>query len=304
MPVRNGARFITEAITSLLSQDFPNFRLLISDNASEDETEEICRGFALVDSRVTYQRLNSPVPALNNFLNVLEASDSRFFMWAAHDDTWETNWLSTLVPKMSENHIVGAMGRLEQTDCNGGAIVEHPAHGALLRIAESRNYWWRTIRFVSAPESRGKANLIYSVFRSNELKITMRNAIANSLDFDCAIVLGVLEYGAINVDSSAVFRKRICQGEQEPAHLVSNHSRTGSPFISARRIQTLALSWRTSEFYKSLLQYQVRGPAPLRYAVRALAPSRGSNISARALYEASDDVSLRITDRVVNRILK
>ncbi len=45
MPVYNGERFLAEAIESVLRQSFADFELVISDNASTDRTEEICRSF-------------------------------------------------------------------------------------------------------------------------------------------------------------------------------------------------------------------------------------------------------------------
>ena len=43
MPVYNGERHIEESLDSLLAQSFDDFELVISDNASTDRTEEICR---------------------------------------------------------------------------------------------------------------------------------------------------------------------------------------------------------------------------------------------------------------------
>ena len=37
LPVYNGANYLAEAVTSILSQDFEDFELIISDNASDDD---------------------------------------------------------------------------------------------------------------------------------------------------------------------------------------------------------------------------------------------------------------------------
>jgi glycosyltransferase involved in cell wall biosynthesis len=52
MPVHNGARFLREAIESILGQTFADFELLILDDGSDDETPGILRAFAARDSRV------------------------------------------------------------------------------------------------------------------------------------------------------------------------------------------------------------------------------------------------------------
>ena len=52
MPVYNGERWIGAAIDSLLTQTYSNLELVISDNASSDGTERICRHYAERDARV------------------------------------------------------------------------------------------------------------------------------------------------------------------------------------------------------------------------------------------------------------
>ena len=58
MPVYNGERFISVALESLLNQTFTDFELIITDNASTDGTEAICRDFAQRDGRINYIRNN------------------------------------------------------------------------------------------------------------------------------------------------------------------------------------------------------------------------------------------------------
>ena len=47
VPARNEARNIAACIRSLLSQDYPNFELIVLDDHSEDETAEIIRGLGI-----------------------------------------------------------------------------------------------------------------------------------------------------------------------------------------------------------------------------------------------------------------
>jgi glycosyltransferase involved in cell wall biosynthesis len=86
MPVYNGEKFIREALDSLLVQTFTDFELIISDNASTDATELICREYAARDLRIYYVRheVNRGAPA--NFQFVLDKARGKYFMWAAADD--------------------------------------------------------------------------------------------------------------------------------------------------------------------------------------------------------------------------
>ena len=56
LPVYNGESLLPEAIEALLGQSYKDFELIISDNASNDRTAEICRGYEEQDSRVRYIR--------------------------------------------------------------------------------------------------------------------------------------------------------------------------------------------------------------------------------------------------------
>ena len=52
LPVRDGEAFLTQTLEFLLAQDHDDLEVVISDNASTDATEDICRGTARLDSRV------------------------------------------------------------------------------------------------------------------------------------------------------------------------------------------------------------------------------------------------------------
>jgi glycosyltransferase involved in cell wall biosynthesis len=86
LPVYNGERYLPKALTSLLGQDFEDFELIISDNASTDQTEAICRDVAQKDRRVRYLRSDQNRGATWNFRRVFELSHGEFFKYAAYDD--------------------------------------------------------------------------------------------------------------------------------------------------------------------------------------------------------------------------
>ena len=97
MPVFNGARFLRQSAESILRQDFNDLELVISDNASTDETESICRQLADRDSRVRYYRSDANRGAAWNYNRVFELSHGEYFKWAAHDDECHHAMLSRCV---------------------------------------------------------------------------------------------------------------------------------------------------------------------------------------------------------------
>ena len=103
LPVYNGERFIRNALNSILSQTFTDFELIISDNASTDATKYICEEYAIKDKRIRYIRQPETVPVTDNFTKVLELARGDCFMWATHDDYYESdNYISALYNRINE----------------------------------------------------------------------------------------------------------------------------------------------------------------------------------------------------------
>jgi len=97
LPVYNGERYLGHAIGSILEQTFPDFELIISDNASTDATEDICRSFEAQDRRIRYFRQAKNVGASPNFNICYQLASSEYFRWAAHDDFLEPEYLEACI---------------------------------------------------------------------------------------------------------------------------------------------------------------------------------------------------------------
>jgi len=215
MPVRNGGAFIGRALQSLLNQDYSPIDIVVSDNASTDSTETICADICKENPRVQYIRRETPVPAIENFWLTLQDCKTPFFMWAAHDDEWNNSWVSTLLPAI-RGSAIGAFGKLFQIDADGVILSDHPAHGSVMKYVDIDTQKLRLAKFLMKREANGKANLIYSIFRTEQLRMALESARARDIDFDCAIVFLVLQHGRIASEPSAVFKKRIQSGLTKP----------------------------------------------------------------------------------------
>ena len=103
LPVYNGENFVVQAIRSILDLDFEDFELVISDNASVDRTEEICREFAAQDDRIRYYRNDCNTGAGANFNRAFELTSGALFKWCSHDDVISRNFLKEAVRALDEN---------------------------------------------------------------------------------------------------------------------------------------------------------------------------------------------------------
>jgi glycosyltransferase involved in cell wall biosynthesis len=103
MPVYNGEIFLSDALNSLLAQTHSNLDIIISDNCSSDRTGDICLDYAARDSRIRYTRQDQNNGATANFNYVLQQASGEYFMWAAHDDRWSTNYVELLHARISHD---------------------------------------------------------------------------------------------------------------------------------------------------------------------------------------------------------
>ncbi|MBK8696663.1 MAG: glycosyltransferase family 2 protein [Deltaproteobacteria bacterium] len=90
LPIYNGARTMRRTLDALLGQTFTDFSVLLSDNASTDDTEAIGREYAERDPRVRYVRQPVNLGAIGNFLYVFEHSRGPYYSWLACDDFYDT----------------------------------------------------------------------------------------------------------------------------------------------------------------------------------------------------------------------
>jgi glycosyltransferase involved in cell wall biosynthesis len=93
MPVFNGEKYLEETLNSILRQTHSDFELVISDNASTDDTQEICRTYAAMDDRIRYYRNERNLGAPRNFNRVFKLSHGKLFKWAAYDDLLAPDYL-------------------------------------------------------------------------------------------------------------------------------------------------------------------------------------------------------------------
>jgi len=123
LPVFNGAVWLPETIESLLAQTYRDFELVISDNASTDETQSICERHAAQDGRIRYLRQDTNRGLCWNWNHVFEVSRGQYFKWAACDDLYGPTFLESTVRVLDEHPDVTWCHTLSRhIDANGNPI--------------------------------------------------------------------------------------------------------------------------------------------------------------------------------------
>lgn len=207
MPVYNGAIFISDAIDSLRKQTYMHWSLLISDNASEDKTAEICKNYCHIDSRITYHRHNKNIGAVANFKYLLDKANSKYFMWAAADDVWHPDFLSTCINLLNENKNIGmAFSNIVNIDSFGRVIRTYPS----FECFSGENSFRTIFNYVKNPEILGKANIIFSIYRLELCKKTWDdNPPTGEWGSDMCFVLAAISRSGLGIDKRVLFQKRI-----------------------------------------------------------------------------------------------
>src|SRR5262249_7796964 len=103
LPVYNGEAYLRQAVDSILAQTFDDFELIISDNASNDRTEVICREYAAADTRIRYHRQARNHGATWNFRKVVLLSSGKYFLWISCDDLLAPNYAERCVAILEQN---------------------------------------------------------------------------------------------------------------------------------------------------------------------------------------------------------
>jgi glycosyltransferase involved in cell wall biosynthesis len=164
--VFNGENYLDEALDSILAQTYSDFELIISDNASTDRTEEICRAYAARDERVRYFRNETNLGVAKNYNRVFELSSGEYFKWAAHDDLCAPEYLERCVEILDrEPDVVLCYPKTSIIDEHGEFVRNH-FDGFNLRSAKPHE------RFRDFLHVHGLCNPIVGLIRARTLERT------------------------------------------------------------------------------------------------------------------------------------
>ena len=204
LPVFNGEAFLDRAIQSLLNQEFYNFKLIIADNCSTDNTSLICKKYSEKDSRIEYFRHIENRGASYNFQFVLDQAKTEYFMWANHDDYWFPNFIKELVSILDANNdCIIAFPLSRYIDEEGHFLKQNSCLSKTLQPSHSEKWFNNSLRnssfykFLFADISSGKLDLSYGLFRKN--KFNNSNLVSKWEDIlwggDILIIAEILMHG-------------------------------------------------------------------------------------------------------------
>jgi glycosyltransferase involved in cell wall biosynthesis len=119
VPTYNRASSLDRLLQCLLKQAYIDIRIVILDNASADETEEVVGRYKKADSRFEYYRNESNIGPVANFNKVATYVKSDYFMWAADDDLMDEDYIKVCMDShFGDSDLILVSGRNKLFDNN------------------------------------------------------------------------------------------------------------------------------------------------------------------------------------------
>lgn len=118
IPTYNRSALLKASLQSALAQDYPDFQVLVLDNASDDDTEAVVRSFR--DSRITYVRNETNIGLFPNWKRAVEINSSPYLSTLSDDDILLPNFIRESVLALDNHPHAGlSVGQAGFIDPNG-----------------------------------------------------------------------------------------------------------------------------------------------------------------------------------------
>src|SRR5574337_1533802 len=216
MPVYNGDVFLRRRLDMILEQTFTNFELIISDNASTDSTQSICKEYLKKDSRIHYFRQEKNIGVTHNFDFVLQQAKYEYFIWVSVDDFMSSDFIEKNIIALESNHnYVGSISKIGTYFPHEKSFKSNPIDSSYRSLLKKLRKTFKSFgvhpivgpydKKVKFYLNKSTCEIIYGVFRTDVLK-------KSSVDIpfignDWAIILNILRYGDFNVIDETLWNK-------------------------------------------------------------------------------------------------
>lgn len=206
LPVYNRENMIKKRLENILTQTFQDFKIIIYDN-SNDQTGKHCKEFTDCDDRVQYIFEKNAKGVEYAFNYVLKKAKTEYFVWAASDDLWASDFLEKNISVLEkQSKIVGSIGNVKRFGVKIEEFESDPTDSVLekryKKFRKSFRHFGHVSIFAESYTDRATKFLriheelsIYAVFRTKPLQ----QSFVFGSHLWKKIILNVLRYGNFNV---------------------------------------------------------------------------------------------------------
>lgn len=188
LPVFNGAETVGAVIESVLAQSHENLELVITDNASTDGTEAVCRGFAAADPRVVYRRHRENIGLLANFRSAAEVATGDYLRWIGDSDSLAPDYLAlTLACFAEDERRVLVTTEVRYVDSVGEVVVDRSYDPVALSSSDPVVRHGEMLRLMTLPYTF--LDPLYGLIRREAALVPRRNRLGEDQVFAAGLAL-------------------------------------------------------------------------------------------------------------------
>ena len=207
IPIYNGENFIEARLNSILTQSFTDFEVIVSDNASTDLTEKLCKKYQNMDKRIKIFRQKNNMGLFWNYKFVLDQAVGDYFVIANVDDLWEKDFLQQNLQVLESNpNMVVSMGKIIRYG-SVDEFKENPSDTKSKQLYKKFRKKFRPFNiYPVSGDFKTKAEFClrkynfwiqFGLFRRYELQKSMLNNPIYGWDY--ALVINTLRYGDVHI---------------------------------------------------------------------------------------------------------
>jgi len=171
MTLYNNPTHLREATDSILAQTHRDFVLLMLDDGSSDEVEQMARAYERQDGRVRYVRHQQRQGMVATWREVVEMArrehpGAEYFAWASDHDRWDARWLARMLAELDAHpDAVLAYPQTLRIDEQGAVVDKEPrafdTSGVTSRAERWRRFCWNGF---------GSGDMVYGLMRMRALE--------------------------------------------------------------------------------------------------------------------------------------
>jgi glycosyltransferase involved in cell wall biosynthesis len=171
MTLYNNAAHLREATDSLLAQTEPGFALVMLDDGSSIEAEQIAREYEAHDRRVRYWRHRERLGMVPTWREVVEIARreypaAEYFAWVSDHDRWDPQWLARTAAELdAHSDAVLAYPQTLRMDQRGAPLVKEPRSFETSGVADPVERWRRFCW-----SGFGSGDMVYGLMRIRALE--------------------------------------------------------------------------------------------------------------------------------------
>ncbi|WP_405240835.1 glycosyltransferase family 2 protein [Lentisalinibacter orientalis] len=256
IPVFNGERWLAETIESVLRQTLQEIEVIVSDNASTDDSWRIAQDIAAGDERVQCYRNAENLGVFRNLDRTFELSSTPYFKWCAVGDVVEKSFLEKALEILEQRNevmlVYSATGFI-------GRYAHQPSVHDLDASLESFDAVERYRAYFS---SRGLNSPFHGLIRSRALARTSLNRAFRGSDL-CLIAALLLQGPFVRLPDKLLYRRI----EPETATAVKTRAQLDAFFGSDAEKVNRRPIW---QFEKQLLRDVIRCPTEMNTRLRLM----------------------------------